>query len=254
MTTQANNVAIESSQINSSGVLQVAGGGTGAATLTSNAVLVGNGTSAVQTVAPGASGNVLTSNGTNWASVAPSGGGGTWTLISTQTISSATASVQWTGLSGYNNYYLIYDNVTASNDICVLCMQVGTGATPTYLTSGYYYSVIQNTGTSSTVNAFIPSFGDPGSSAFTLAGLIGVATTLPGASGFCNLGNINGGYFSCNGISASVNWDGSDSVGNGILSGGLTSANTVTAIKLLMMTGATNNITGGTFSLYGISS
>ena len=42
--TQANNVAIESSQINSSGVLQVAGGGSGAATLTG--ILYGNGTSA----------------------------------------------------------------------------------------------------------------------------------------------------------------------------------------------------------------
>ena len=42
--TQAANVAIESSQINSSGVLQVAGGGSGAATLTG--ILYGNGTSA----------------------------------------------------------------------------------------------------------------------------------------------------------------------------------------------------------------
>jgi hypothetical protein len=55
--------------------LPVASGGTGAATLTANAVLVGNGTSAVQVVAPGTSGNVLTSNGTTWQSTAlPAGG------------------------------------------------------------------------------------------------------------------------------------------------------------------------------------
>ena len=48
--------------------LGVASGGTGAATLTANNVLLGNGTSAVQTVAPGTAGNVLTSNGTTWAS------------------------------------------------------------------------------------------------------------------------------------------------------------------------------------------
>lgn len=48
----------------------VAQGGTGSSTLTSNAVLLGNGTSAVQTVAPGSSGNVLTSNGTTWQSSA----------------------------------------------------------------------------------------------------------------------------------------------------------------------------------------
>jgi hypothetical protein len=52
--------------------LPVASGGTGAMTLTANNVLLGNGTSAVQAVAPGSSGNVLTSNGTTWTSAAPS--------------------------------------------------------------------------------------------------------------------------------------------------------------------------------------
>ena len=50
----------------------VAQGGTGATTLTANNVLLGNGTSAVQVVAPGTSGTVLISNGTTWTtSVAP---------------------------------------------------------------------------------------------------------------------------------------------------------------------------------------
>jgi len=53
------------------GTLPVANGGTGAATLTANNVLLGNGTSSPQTVAPSTSGNVLTSNGTTWASSAP---------------------------------------------------------------------------------------------------------------------------------------------------------------------------------------
>lgn len=57
------------------GTLPVANGGTGAATLTANNVLLGNGTSAVQAVAPGSNGNVLTSNGTTWASTAPAAAG-----------------------------------------------------------------------------------------------------------------------------------------------------------------------------------
>jgi hypothetical protein len=57
------------------GTLPVSSGGTGATTLTSNNVILGNGTSAVQFVAPGTSGNVLTSNGTTWSSaVLPAGG------------------------------------------------------------------------------------------------------------------------------------------------------------------------------------
>jgi len=54
----------------STGTLAVARGGTGANTLTANAVVLGNGTSAVQTVAPGASGNLLVSDGTTWTSSA----------------------------------------------------------------------------------------------------------------------------------------------------------------------------------------
>ena len=50
------------------GTLAVANGGTGQTTLSSNHVLLGNGTSGVQAVAPGSNGNVLTSNGTTWTS------------------------------------------------------------------------------------------------------------------------------------------------------------------------------------------
>lgn len=68
--------------------LAVADGGTGSSTLAANAVLLGNGTSALQTVAPGTSGNVLKSNGTTWTSAAPTVvkglglGGETWHSVS----------------------------------------------------------------------------------------------------------------------------------------------------------------------------
>jgi hypothetical protein len=48
----------------------VSSGGTGVSTLTANNVILGNGTSPVQFVAPGTSGNLLTSNGTTWTSAA----------------------------------------------------------------------------------------------------------------------------------------------------------------------------------------
>jgi hypothetical protein len=51
--------------------LAVADGGTGSSSLTLNSVLIGNGTSALLAVAPSTAGNVLTSNGTTWASTAP---------------------------------------------------------------------------------------------------------------------------------------------------------------------------------------
>ena len=75
------------------GTLPVANGGTGSATLTANNVLLGNGTSAVQAVAPSTTGNVLTSNGTTWVSSAPAGG-------STANLQTFTSSGTWTKPSG----------------------------------------------------------------------------------------------------------------------------------------------------------
>jgi hypothetical protein len=70
-----------------SGTLPVANGGTGATTLAANNVLLGNGTSAMQAVAPGAAGNLLTSNGTTWASTAPAPSGPTLTAIASGSLS-----------------------------------------------------------------------------------------------------------------------------------------------------------------------
>jgi len=58
--------------LTASTAIGVSSGGTGSSSLTANNVLLGNGTSAVQVVAPGTSGNVLTSNGTTWVSQAAS--------------------------------------------------------------------------------------------------------------------------------------------------------------------------------------
>ena len=59
-----------SGTITATGTLGVGYGGTSATTLTLNNVILGNGASAVQFVAPGTSGNILTSNGTTWQSSA----------------------------------------------------------------------------------------------------------------------------------------------------------------------------------------
>jgi len=59
--------------IKQAATVTVAQGGTGAASFTANNVLLGNGTSAFQVVAPGTAGNVLTSDGTTWQSTTPTG-------------------------------------------------------------------------------------------------------------------------------------------------------------------------------------
>jgi hypothetical protein len=94
----ASAVAITGGTITGITDLAVADGGTGASTLSANAVLLGNGTSALQTVAPSTSGNVLTSNGTTWTSATPAGGIG--------------ISQTWTNVTGSRSYGTTYTNST----------------------------------------------------------------------------------------------------------------------------------------------
>jgi hypothetical protein len=105
-----------------SGTLAVANGGTGATTLTANNVILGNGTSAVQFVAPGTAGNVLTSNGTTWTSAAA---GASLTGITQSTTPFETALGFEAGLNttGVNNTFVGYragkTNTTGTNNTAV---------------------------------------------------------------------------------------------------------------------------------------
>jgi hypothetical protein len=74
------------------GTLPVGNGGTGAATFTANNVLLGNGTSAFQEVAPGTAGNILTSNGTTWQSTAPAASGVTTISFGSTGLTPSTAT------------------------------------------------------------------------------------------------------------------------------------------------------------------
>lgn len=67
---QLANVSITGGTITGITPLGAAAGGTGLATITANNVILGNNTGIVQVVAPGTTGNVLTSDGTTWKSQA----------------------------------------------------------------------------------------------------------------------------------------------------------------------------------------
>ena len=121
----------------------VASGGTGRSTLTANSVLLGNGTSAVQLVAPGANGQVLRSDGTIWSSGAvPAGGSNTQVQFNSSggltgnsafTFNSGTGAVTATSFSGSGA------NLTALNagNISTGILPVSRGGTGTNtLTSG----------------------------------------------------------------------------------------------------------------------
>ena len=98
------------------------------------------GTKVVAT-APSTSGNVLTSDGTNWTS-AVAAGGGAWTHIETITPSAAaTATFSHPSLSAtYRDYAIYMSDIFAASNSKYFRMQIGTGSSVTWKTSGYYSS------------------------------------------------------------------------------------------------------------------
>ena len=127
------------------GTLGVANGGTGSSTLTANNVILGNGTSAVQVVAPGTSGNVLTSNGTTWVSSVAS----TLTRATSQNTTSGTVITFGSIPSTVKRITIMFNGVSISGTSNLL-VQAGSGS---QTTSGYE-GVSVLTGSSSTVSAY----------------------------------------------------------------------------------------------------
>lgn len=112
-TQNATAVAITGGSITGITDLLVADGGTGVSALTANNVILGNGTDPVQFVAPGTSGNVLTSDGTTWTSAATTAS--SLTLLATITTTSGTSQTSSTiSLTGYKQVQFIFNKVSAS--------------------------------------------------------------------------------------------------------------------------------------------
>ena len=169
--------------------LTVAQGGTGAATLTANNVLLGNGTSAPQVVAPSTTGNVLTSNGTTWVSSVPA----SYPLTSgTAVASTSGTSITFTSIPTWVKKITIMFNGVGITSGQIL-FQIGSGSVTT---SGYdSSSLVGNTGSTGNITStagFIYN-GGTGSGIYTLAligsntwvgmGINGSGGTLSWASG-----------------------------------------------------------------------
>ena len=111
--------------------LPVADGGTGAATLTANNVLLGNGTSAVQFVSPSTNGNVLTANGTTWVSSVPAPGGTTIPAGTVMIFGQTNAPTGFTKLTDQDNASLRVVSGSASTGGSVDFTTAFASQTPT---------------------------------------------------------------------------------------------------------------------------
>lgn len=205
------------------------------------------GSSTTSFTAAGTTGQVLTSAGTGtptWST--PSSGA--MTLISTLTASSS-ASLSWTGLSGYDKYFLVFENLITGG--VAVKIVLGTGGTPTYLTSGYavnFNSWYGNPSGFTSASNF--AYYNTTAANFEVGNKSGRAGYTAGVNGWVNLNgftsSVGQGLFSQS--SGGNNTDGAELE---ILSGYLTNTSIVTAIQLYPGGGT---FTSGTASLYGITS
>lgn len=146
------------------GTLPVANGGTGAATLTVNNVLLGNGTSALQAIAPGTTGNILTSDGTTWTSAAAPASGVTSiaTIGNSSTADGASISgstltlTPADGTNGgivTNSWQTFSGNKTFASDLTINSVVIGLGGGSQENNTDVGFHGLQNNTTGNNVTA-----------------------------------------------------------------------------------------------------
>jgi len=167
--------------------LAVSQGGTGAITHTSKSVLIGNGTSAITTVSPGTSGNVLTSDGTNWTSTA-----GAYALTSmTSQASTSGTSIDFTSIPSWVKRITVMMNGVSTNGSSLVQIQLGTssGVETTGYNSGAVVQASATLYTGNVTTGFVT--GTDGQSSSTSLRYGTYIISLLGSNAWAGQGNIH---------------------------------------------------------------
>ena len=225
---------------NSSGVVPVNVGGTGAATLTANNVILGNGTSAVQFVAPGTTGNVLTSNGTTWASTTPATGPATYVRTAfTATAGQTTFTVAYTvgAVEVFVNGILLNSaDYTASNGTSVVLASA-------CLVGDIVELIAISNGSLSlsavTVGSTVISGGTSGRILYDNAGLVGETATITVAQGGTGAATLTSNNVILGNGTGAVQFVAPGASGNALVSNG-TTWTSATASKPILVVSAIN--------------
>lgn len=166
---------------------------------------------------------------------------GATSLISTQT-ASASASLAWTGLATATAWRLIGNLLVPATNSTGLAFVVGTGGTPTYVTSGYNFALTLFSSANSSA-----SFGAEAQASAALNDGTG-ANAAPGTSFDILITTDNATFVMYNGTTI---FRGQTShYRSGAIGGDAAVAAAITAIKI---TEASGNITSGSASLYSMT-
>jgi hypothetical protein len=204
--------------------------GTSGSLLYNNAGVVGE-------IAVGTSGDVLTSDGTNWSSSSVPGG---WVYLSTVTASgSATADIETTFDSTYDNYAIVANSVYPSTTGQVIWIRFKISGA--YATSLYNYATMYNTG--ATVS------GNQGVSQAQI-----ILTNLSASNSTSITSNFTCNVYAPSSTSVYKTWtvngisNNTGTLANFITSAWYAGTTALTGVRFLAASGNIN----GTFRLYGI--
>ena len=223
----------------SSGTLSAANGGTGQTSLTANNVILGNGTSSVLFVSPGASGNVLTSDGTTWASTTPAAGSSGWQVLASGSFTGTTVDI--TGLPTTNGIYAINAEIVLGNISAVhtfgLRMSYDNGATYKAASSDYNVSLSFAT--------FLPFMS-------VTAGTNTFAPRIQATSYYINTdaGSTNTPYWGTSTFTTSTALA-ADAFTN-VLTGGCRIAAKPSALRIIRLGGTTTALAGSRYTVYRV--
>ena len=170
------------------------------------------------------------------------GGGGALSLVSTLTANNTAASLEWTGLTD-SNYLIVVRALQPATNVVDIYLQFGTGAGPTWGTSGYHSGNrywVESSGVNGLTN-YVSQAGIIIANVVdnTNGGLLSTIIKMFGLS----LSNRHSAMFETMRLNAGV-------VANLIGAGTASGTTAKTAVRLITSAG---NLASGTASLYSLS-
>jgi hypothetical protein len=199
--------------------------------------------------------NVTITNGPNSITInSTAGGAGNWQWIATQTASSS-ASLNFNSQfsSTYIAYHIVLVNILPASASANLWLRLGTGAGPTYLSSGYLYQLcdINNNGSNLAYPGYSGSAFNQVLLTYANGNGISTSSTYGGVCGVIDLFVTSGSSAVGSGVSqmSYESYNDASYYANTTCSFQQPAAN-FTSVQLLMSTG---NIASGSAYLYGLT-
>lgn len=218
--------------------------------ITNHNVLVGSSSNAITSVAPGASGTYLVSNGTGSDPSFQSRAGGSMILLSTKSAAGVT-TIDFTGLSTtYDVYVLNMTNFIPVNNDTVALIRFSTDNGSTFGVVSYVWVATYSTYSSGS------TFSTSGSGGLSIAGSLGA---YPSGMSNADTYRYNAtfrlyGIATANKAVITGHWNGQFSSGPSWRQGRSDNTNSLlTTINAIRILNSSGNFSAGTASLYGIA-